>query len=547
MQVTAVVVPRARVAAAAVERLDRRAVIAAFVVLNWVVTIALAREIRHNGWLFHHGGDGTYYWTTTWSLAHRVLPETVISYGLPVVLWPLGLVFGPNMIAALPAILLLQLAVLAPLGVVAVAGIAERIGGRLFAYLATLMWVLSPVVALHYFQLHFRWVYETFALPGQIGLTNLADYPSMILTLVIGWLVLRAIDDRRWNDVVLGGLVCGFLIAVKPSNAIFVPAPVATFLVVRRWREAVVFVAALVPALLTLTIWKAVGLGQVPLLGATMVGAAGAHGAIVADAWTTRYLPFDWGQFTLNLARMREVGWSLRVVEFIPIAGTIGAWRRGRHYAVLLALWCGAYLIVKGSAKGRSDVYSTTFFRLTMPGFAAFVLLAACIVFCVPGLGREWRARAARAVPLRWTPALVVAVALLAVYPLAVIAVSHPARAQWAAKENAHNLLVPIAGDLHPDATRSGGRTRLRWTPPPTGSTHVSYVVYRGSSDGCTPRASGAKDCDFDLPLAAVTRDTHWTDPRPGRATYRVGLVADPLDRARKGDLLMLSRAVAPR
>src|SRR5437667_153257 len=82
----------------AVARIDRRAALAALVGLQWLVIVALALRIRHNGFLFHNGGDGTYYWTTTWALAHRILPETVFSYGLPVLLWPLGLVFGTSML-----------------------------------------------------------------------------------------------------------------------------------------------------------------------------------------------------------------------------------------------------------------------------------------------------------------------------------------------------------------------------------------------------------------------------------------------------------------
>src|SRR5262249_38818808 len=77
-------------------------VLVPLVLAQWAVTIVIARSATHSGWLYYHGGDGTYYWTTTWSLAHHRVPETIISYGLPVFYWPLGLIYGANILAGLP-------------------------------------------------------------------------------------------------------------------------------------------------------------------------------------------------------------------------------------------------------------------------------------------------------------------------------------------------------------------------------------------------------------------------------------------------------------
>jgi len=125
---------------ARIELLDRRIVLAGLIVLSWITTAALAlHTIQHNGWLYYTGGDGTYYWTTSWSLAHRILPAAVISYGLPVLLWPLALIVGSSLLAALPVIVILQVAILTPLVVIGVYAIADRLGGRLFAGAATVM------------------------------------------------------------------------------------------------------------------------------------------------------------------------------------------------------------------------------------------------------------------------------------------------------------------------------------------------------------------------------------------------------------------------
>ena len=108
----------------------------------------------------------------------------------------------------------------------------------------------------------------------------------MILALVATYLVVRALDDRRWNDVVLAGLTTGTLIAVKPSNGYYVIAPLLAFAVCRRWREGAVFVALITPALVTLLIWKKIGLGYVPAASsppAAIAASVGRHRPDAAD------------------------------------------------------------------------------------------------------------------------------------------------------------------------------------------------------------------------------------------------------------------------
>ena len=86
---------------------------------------------------------------------------------------------------------------------------------------------------------HGKYVEQT--LPQTFGMTPLADFPSMVLLIVAAYLVLRALDTRDWREAVLAGLVVGFAFAVKPSNAIFFAAPIAAFVLARRWRQLVGF------------------------------------------------------------------------------------------------------------------------------------------------------------------------------------------------------------------------------------------------------------------------------------------------------------------
>ena len=71
--------------------------------------------------------------------------------------------------------------VLGPIALLCVYGIASRIGGRLLGYWASLLWVVAPFAAIPLFvgRYHERWI-EQF-LPQALGLTAMADFPSMVL------------------------------------------------------------------------------------------------------------------------------------------------------------------------------------------------------------------------------------------------------------------------------------------------------------------------------------------------------------------------------
>ncbi len=504
-------------------------VLVPLVVVQWAITLAIGLTATHNGWLFYHGGDGTYYWTSTWSIAHRHVPEAVISYGLPVTFWPLGLVFGPNMLLGLPAIIVVQLLVLAPLGVLALYGLAARIGGRLFAYAAVVAWVLAPAIALFFFNaegLPYRSRAHDLVLPNALGLTNLADYASMILALTATYLVVRAIDDRRWNDVVLAGLTTGALIAVKPSNGYYLVAPLLAFAMSRRWHEGIAFSALLVPALVTLAIWKKIGLGTIPALSAPDVRVAGGPAITPTAASLHTYFPFSWGTFSDNLRELQNAGWSLRFLEWLTVAGILGLVRRAPTYGVLIGTWFLAYVLFKGGASGRASADAMSFYRLVMPAYPAFVLLAVSPVFLVPGTKRR---RRPAATPTRPTAISLVAVLALAVYPLVLVATATASPPRLTVKDGAANLLVPVVEELRPTSVVvQPDAVRLRWTMPDHGGSRVYFRIYRSAGTGCDPPAERNGPCVLRMEPAGVTYRTKYVDrwPPSGQTTYRIGLVA---------------------
>ena len=78
-------------------------------------------------------------------------------------------------------------------------------------------------------------------------------------------LTVRAFEAGARREAVLAGTFAGVALALKPANALFLGGPLLALLLARRFGHALLFVVALGPALLALTLWKSKGLGEVPL------------------------------------------------------------------------------------------------------------------------------------------------------------------------------------------------------------------------------------------------------------------------------------------
>ena len=57
----------------------------------------------------------------------------------------------------------------------------------------------------------------------------------------------------------------------------------------------------------------------------------------------------DWSVMRQNLDVLREFFWSVRPLEWIPIAGLVAIARRSAPKALLVAGWFAAFLVVKGT------------------------------------------------------------------------------------------------------------------------------------------------------------------------------------------------------
>ena len=354
-------------------------VLGALVVADWAVMLEVARIAQHDGWLYFHGGDATWYYSSAWIVAHGHIPWGAISYGYSVLIAPIADFAGPNILHALPAIVVFNTVVLAPIALLCIYGIARMLGGRGFAYLASLAWVVFPVAVIHYFLPDYHSRYVDVTLPPALGLTARGDFPSLVFLLVAAYFAMRLIASAHGLDALGCGAAIGLAVAIKPSNALSIPAVGIAFVVARRWRGLVVAGAGMIPALIGLALWKYRGLGYLPAFSNKVGSYPPATIAYTSLAGIhldpSRYLHIDWGQINHNLDGFRESTWSRRVIEWLTVGGLVGLARRSLPGAALIGVWLASFFIVKGSSPIVKFSWGS-FLTHLIPAFPAFFLLA---------------------------------------------------------------------------------------------------------------------------------------------------------------------------
>jgi hypothetical protein len=541
-------------------------VLGPLIVVQWLALLALVVTVRHNSWLYYQGGDQTFYYTTGWMFAHWRMPTAEVGWGWSYVLAPIAGPAGNVVLAGLPAIVFLNTLVLLPIALLAMYGIGARIGGRVFGYWTAALWIAVPYVAIPLFVQRYHGKYVEQTLPQTFGLTPLADFPSMVLLIVAAYLVLRALDTRNWREAVLAGLVVGFAFSVKPSNVIFFAAPIAAFVLARRWQQLVAFGATLVPGLLLVLLWKQRGLGTQPLFAQGGDGTLAALGVPMPVGGLGRYINVNWHHLQENKDELREFFWAIRPLQWLGIAGVLALLRRGWSKAALVSVWFYAFLVVKGTSD-QARVEDASFFRLLMPAFPALVLLLAAVPLLVPRLGATIAARwpVGCASPRRLTRPIVAVAALTVLIPLILLASARVQTGPRTVKNDAQHTLVPVSGSFHLAGNNANGVAALEWDAPYKGSVGAFYVVLRSPKTfpdpsnpedrtvtegvSCRKRLSGAsQDCHLFMRRLSATRKLKYVDrPPKGNWSYRIGLAANWLDDPTRGDVLLVSPPVTLR
>jgi len=539
-------------ARASLETASAVRVVGGFIGAQWIATLLLARSVRHAGWIYYQGGDQLWYYTLGWLLGHGQITQTPVGYGWSTLLSPIARIAGPNLASALPAIVLLNVLVLTPIAMAALYGIAARIGGRLFGYWALLLWVLVPFVGILYTDAGYHQRYTELTLPQAFGLTAMSDFPTMVATIVSLYFCARVVFDAtpRLVDAVAGGVAAGIALGIKPATVLFLGGPALAFVVRRRPREAAAFAAAMVPALVTLALWKERGLGYLPLLGAVGVrhiaGTAALSPVFALDLqhYTNQ---LNWSKLSNNIDLLREHFWSGRFLVWIFFAGLLGLWRRTHVGFALIAGSIIPFALVKGS---YASVEDASVWRILMPCWPMFILALACLPLLLPhapGRLRNWEPAFAEWEPRRRLAVLGAAVAITAVFPFVAIAAAGT-RGLPVARVQKTEMPVPAAVGLGVKASVAGNRVTLHWNARHAAGGPLFYVVMRSPAGSTTCTTQGVRLCAVQGDKRGATSQTSFTDRAPGgRWTYRVMIAANWLNDPNFGDVYAIGRPVSVR
>jgi hypothetical protein len=524
-------------------------VLTALVVAGWAVTLEVGRIAQHNGWFYFHGGDATWYYTSAWVLGQGHIPQGSIGYWYSLLLAPIAHFAGPNILVAMPWIVVFNVVVLAPIALLSIYGITCMIGGRSFGYLASLIWVVFPVAVIHYFSPGYHARYVDITLPPALGLTARGDFPSLVFLLVATYFGLRFLATQNDLDAIASGLAVGLAIAIKPSNALFLPAPALALVVARRPRGLALLAVGLLPSLIGLAVWKYRGLGYLPAFsngpGATLVGAVVTSSSV--HLHLSQYLPFSWSRLSQNLDGFGRWTWSRLLIELVAVVGLVGLVRRSLPAAVFVGAWLASYLVFKGSSP-VVNFADGTFLTHLIPAFPAYFLLAVSSLLLIPSFRRRPVPQAANpAARARWQRRIpVLVLALAASVGALVIAILPPLQRPAAAEITNVTLYIPIDGfALAAQVVRHS--VKLSWPAQRTSGSRVWYAIFRDRPNRltCTPVPHAATACSYpatNLVGSVAGSRSSWVDhPPPGTWVYRVSLTASPSKQFIGDDYILLS------
>ena len=534
-----------------------RAVLGTLIGAQIAATFVLALSVTHNGWVYFQGGDQIWLATQGWLLGQFELAPTELGYLWSYLLAPIMWVTGPTFVQALPPLVLLQVLVLGPIALLCVYGIAVRIGGRLLGYWASFLWVVAPFASIPLFVDRYQERWAEHFLPQALGLTAMADFPSMVLALAAALFVVRSLSTGHMTDAVFAGVLLGAAAALKPPNLLIALGVGLAYVVARRWREGLACALAIVPALVVLVAWKYRGLGDVPAFALEQSRMAAGSGLLGVELNLDRYFELDFDHWRTQMDQLREFFWSARLAQWAPLAGLLAVLRvRRGAIAALLGGWLAAYLVVKGFSP-RADIQANTFWRLLMPAWPAYLLLFASIPLLIPTLARRLGERLqpsqSPAIAPRW---IVVAAVLCVALPAAALAASSPADPptpavfQGEPGGEGSDILAPVDESVSLRVERRGTATQLTWSDGANWRGNVFYRVYRydgpGEDTACYRSGGVAWYCYVTGTPIATTRETTFLDPSGApNSTYRIGVGTNWIDDPDEGDVFAFSPPVA--
>jgi hypothetical protein len=251
--------------------------------------------------------------------------------------------------------------ILAPLASYCLLDVARRIAGRPFAVAAAATWLLGPLVAVPLFVPKFHDTYVDDVLPALYGLTIGPAFLAMTLSLAAAMLALRAVAGAQ-RAAFAAGLLAAAAIACLPISAGIAAGVVCALAAARRWRQAGEALVGLAAGLAPTLIWRQRAL----------------QGTLVSTGNPS------WNGFQTSMANVREYFYSNRLLQWLPVAGTIGMLRVRRPAAALMAVWVAVATVV--AVATHTSFEGGRFFVDLVPVWPAYALLVAAIPALVPTL-----------------------------------------------------------------------------------------------------------------------------------------------------------------
>jgi 4-amino-4-deoxy-L-arabinose transferase-like glycosyltransferase len=300
-------------------------VLGALALIQWTALAAVALRVAHDGWIYDTGSRP-----------------------------------GSGVVSALPAIVVGQTLVLLPLALWLVYAVADRLGGRVFAAWAAAVWVLLPYAGYAFSTGGYRHTYADGFMTHAIGLTADPAFPAMLAFLASGYFALRA-PATHWGPTLVATLATAAAgAAFAPRAALVALAPAAAFMIGGRRARVVAAAVGIALVLAALGIAGGVGLLHSPF---AQFGVHAPSGA---------------------LASLNENFWSGRVLEWLTIAGIIGALRRARPAGVFVAAASLlAFLSIHGGEKTPAATH-LVMLRETLPAWFATAITIAAIPLLAP-------------------------------------------------------------------------------------------------------------------------------------------------------------------
>ncbi len=352
--------------------------------MQWLAVAVLALTVKHNGWLYYAGGDQLWHYSGAYLLAHGHLPATFVGYGWSVLLLPVAAVRGTRISlqrcrrsssstrSSCCRLRFYAYTRSRRASQDAPSATSQRRSGSLLPYLGILF--VEP---------GYHQKYTELTLPQVLGLSSVPDFPAMVALLVSAYFCLRALEVTRLDDTRCRRARRRLLDRDQALERDLPRRAGCCSFVVEKRRALLTFAAGLAPALLTLAIWKYRGLGQLAAAPAEQVRLASGVGGLVDRIHNPQLNSY--AHFRAVLQSLREHFWVARVMEWLPVAGTIALLARSRRVFLLVGAWFAIFVVAKATYVPAS-VEDASFWRILMPSFPAYLLLTASVVLLVPGV-----------------------------------------------------------------------------------------------------------------------------------------------------------------